>query len=343
MVFKNASDPKDYSSMYNDDPWWKRVVDFITDDGKPVRSVLNGLNYKFGGEQWMRPESWGDDENFQYVSTMCDMIRRRLSGPDDAFVIANFMDLHGPFGISEAAFDRFFGDTPEEDVPTGMRTRRDKLRDEKAYDPDKMYDLYKAAIWDFDRKFTPLVSELIDNGTFVAVLADHGWYDTNTAYSDERLHVPLTLFVPSEAARTVEHTVSLRSLPRTTTEVLQDSDGGFPGPSLLSVAADQTATAEVIHKPNEVYKETKRVYVNRPVDDPAPEEIQHDIVLYEGDSKVTAIGGRINDTRGDPEVVSKLTEEVGALHSSQVHRPSGESEGYDEQTKERLQRLGYLE
>lgn len=343
MLFQEASDPKDYSAMYNDNPGWKRLVDFLTDGGTPVRSLLNGLNYKFGGDQWIRPESWGDEENFQYASTMCDMIRRRLSGPDDSFVVANFMDLHGPFGISEAAFERFFDDTPKTEVPIGKRTRRDKLRGEKAYNPELMYTLYKAAIWDFDRKFSSLVSELIDHDTFVAVFADHGWYDTNTAYSDERLHVPLTLFVPGEEPREVERTVSLRSLPRTTTEVLRGTDGGFSGPSLLDVATDQTAITEVIHKPNEVYEKTHRVYVNRPVDNPTPEEIQHDLVLYEGDAKVTALDGTIYDSRGSASTVSQLEAKATELHAEQIRHPSGESEAYDEETKKRLQRLGYLE
>ena len=343
MLFEGASDPKDYSSMYNDNPAWKRLVNFITDGRTPIRSLLNGLNYKFGGDQWIRPESWGDEENFQYAGTMCNMIRRRLVESDDSFVVANFMDLHGPFGISEAAFDRFFDDTPRSEVPVGERTRRDKLRGEKTYDPEKMYTLYKAAIWDFDRKFAPLVSELIDDNTFVAVLADHGWYDTNTAYSDERLHVPLTLFVPGEEPREVQQTVSLKSLARTTTEVLQGTDGGFEGPSLLDVTADQTAVTEVIHKPNDVYDKTQRVYVNRPVDNPAPEEIQHDIVLHEGDAKVTALDGRINNSHGPSNTVSKLEQKAKQIHAESTVNPSGEGEAYDEKTKKRLQRLGYLE
>jgi arylsulfatase A-like enzyme len=343
MLFDDASDPKDYSTMYNDDPGWKRAVDFLTREKRPIRSLLNGLNYTLGGDQWIRPESWGDKENFQYVSTMCDMIRRRLSEPDDSFVVANFMDLHGPFGVSEAALDRFFPDTAVSDIPLGKRTRRDKLRGEKAYDPDKMYGLYKAAIWDFDRKFSPFVSELLDDDTFVAVLADHGWYDTNSAYSDERLHVPLTLFVPGEEPREAHQTVSLTSLPRTTTEILQNTDGGFEGPSLLDLTTDQRAVTEVIHKPNDVYEKTRRVYVNRPVDDPAPEEIQYDIILYEGDAKVACIDGTVEDTRGPSDVVSQLEAEAKRHYSEEIRRPSGKSDGYDEQTEKRLQRLGYLE
>jgi arylsulfatase A-like enzyme len=343
MTFQDASDPKDYSAMYNDRSKWQRAVGFLTDSGKPIRSLINGLNYKFGGDQQILPESWGDEENFQYASTMCDMIRRRLSEPGDSFVVANFMDLHGPFDISEAAFERFFSDTPKSEVPIGERTRRDKLRGEKAYDPEMMYDLYKAAIWDFDRKFSPLVSELIDDDTFIAVLADHGWYDTNSAYSDERLHVPLTLFVPGEEAREVTQTVSLRSLPRTTTEVLQGTDGGFNKPSLLDVGTDQTAVAEVIHKPNDVYEKTRRIYVNRPIDNLTPKEIQHDIVLYEGDAKVTAIDGEIDDNRGSSEIISKLRMEAEKLHSTTIRHSADENQEYDKQTKERLQRLGYLE
>jgi hypothetical protein len=125
--------------------------------------------------------------------------------------------------------------------------------------------------------------------------------------------------------------------------VLQGTDGGFSGASLLDVSTDQTAITEVIHKPNDVYKKTERVYVNRPVDNPIPEEIQHDVVLYEGDAKVTALDGKIHDTRGSSPNVSQLKEKAAEIHSESIRHPSGESEEYDEETKKRLQRLGYLE
>lgn len=343
MVFQGASDPKDYTEMYNDDPRWKRCLDFVWDDGKPIRSMINGFNYITGSDQWIRPKSWGDEESFQYANTMCDMIRRRLSGEDPSFVVANFMDLHGPFGISDEALDRYFPETPHDELPIGERTRRDKLRGEKSYDPKKMYGLYKAAIWDFDRKFSSLVEELIADEIFVAVFADHGWYDTNTAYSDERLHVPLTLFTPDEPAREVDHTVSLMSLPRTTAEQLQGTDGGFSGPSLFNIDANQTAIAEIIHKPNDVYDKTTRIYVNRPVDTPDPNTLQHDIVLFRDEAKVQFIAGECETVRGPTNIVSDLVNRGEKLRSHQIKYADGTAEGYDDQTEKRLKRLGYLE
>jgi|GEM_PF-2633338 len=343
MVFEEASDPKDFSAKYDDDPRWRRYLNLVVSEGKPIRSLVNGLNYKVGGDQEIKPKSWGDEENFQYASTMCDMIRRRLSESGDSFVVANFMDLHSPFEVSDEALERYFPDTPHEDLPLEVAARRDKLRDEKSYDAEQMFGLYKAAIWDFDRKFTPLVEDLVETETFVAVLADHGWYDTNAAYSDERLHVPLTLFAPGESARTVDRSVSLRSLPRTTTEVMRGDDGGFNGPSLLEANTDQTAIAEVIHKPNDIYEKTLRVYVNRPSDDPDPADLQHDIVVFRGDAKVQFVADEFEAIRGSGAAVDELEREARALLSGDIRGPGEDVEAYDEQTERRLKRLGYLE
>lgn len=343
MVFEDAVDPKDFSAKYDDDPRWKRYLNLVASEGKPVRSFVNGLNYKFGGDQEIKPKSWGDSENFQYASTMSDMIRRRLSESGDTFIVANLMDLHSPFDVSDEALERYFPDTPREELPLGVAARRDKLRDEKSYDSEKMTGLYKTAIWDFDRKFTPLVEDLLADDTFVAVFADHGWYDTNSAYSDERLHVPLTVFTPDEPAREIDETVSLRSLPRTTTEVMRGDDGGFRGPSLFDVEEDQVAITEVIHKPNDIYEKTLRVYVNRPSDDPDPEELQHDVVLFWGDTKVQFVANKVQTVRGSEEMATALEEQGRALIGDEIRQPGDDIEEYDQQTEERLRRLGYLE
>jgi arylsulfatase A-like enzyme len=342
MMFPNASDPSDFSWKYDDDHRWKRYLKLLYKEGKPMRSFLNGINYKLGSERTIKPKSWGDEENFQYVGAMCDIIRDKLNEPSDSFVVANFMDLHAPFDVSDQALERYFPDTPREEIPLGVTARRDKLRDEKAYNSDKMYRLYKAAIWDFDRKFSSFLEELVAADTFVAVFADHGWYDTNTAYSDERLHVPLTIFAPDEPAREVPHTVSLRSLPRTTTEVMLGDDCSFDGPSLLDVTSDQTAITEIIHKPNDVYDKTLRVYVNRPSDDPDISEIQNDYVLYRGDTKVQYVNGQFESVRGDNETISLLKGECEKLVSDAFQPPGEDTEEYDEATEERMKRLGYL-
>ena len=119
MIFDDAADPKDFSETYNDNSRGQRYLDFIRSEGKPVRSFVNGLSYKFGpAYSEIKPKSWGDKENFQYVGTMCDLIRRQLlSTPDDTFTVANFMDLHAPFDVSNEALRRFFPDTPRDAIP----------------------------------------------------------------------------------------------------------------------------------------------------------------------------------------------------------------------------------
>lgn len=343
MLFRDASDPKNYAAMYNDDPWWKRVADLVFDDGKPLRSIANGVSYTIGSDL-IHPKQWGDEENFQYVERLNQEISRRRQASDgDVLVVANYMDLHSPFDLSDEAMERFFPDTPRAELPLGVAAERANTEAEKSYDPDDLRALYEAAIWDFDRKFTPLVADLIDDGAFVAVFADHGPYDTNTAYADDRHHVPLVLFAPEEPARTVEYTVSLRSLPRTTKAVVQGSDGDFTGPSLLAVDEDQTAITEIIHVPNDVYERTGRVFVNRPTDVADPAEIQHDVVLYRGDAKVTFIGGECSIVRGQPAVTDDLEATGRALLAE---GPTFDDEGpadVDDVTEERLKRLGYID
>ncbi len=342
MIFQEASDPSDFSSKYNDDPRWKRYLNLLLKDGKPFRSFVNGLNYKLGNDTNIKSKSWGDDKDFQYANSMCELIREQLDESGESFIVANFMDLHAPFDVSEEALERYFPNTPRDEIPIGVTSRRDKLREEKAYDSEKMYQLYRAAIWDFDRKFSSLVEELIADDTFVAVLADHGWYDTNTAYSDERLHVPLTLFAPDQPPREVPYSVSLRSLPRTTTEIMLNDNCGFAGPSLLDVESDQTAVTEIIHKPNDVYEKTHRVYVNRPSDDPDVSDIQYDCVLYHGDTKVRYVNDEFEPVRGDDESIDKLKQECEDLLSDGFRHPGDNIESYDTEAEERLKQLGYL-
>jgi arylsulfatase A-like enzyme len=343
MMFQEASDPMDFSSRYRDGSAIQRYVDFLTTGGKPLRSLANGLSYNLGGKNTIKPKSWGDEQNYQYANAMCEMIRDRMSKPGDRFLVANFMDLHGPYEVSDAALERYFPDTPREEVPMNVILNRSKTRPEKSYDSEQQFRLYKAAIWDFDRKVTSMIEDLVADDTFVAVFADHGWYDTNTAYSDERLHVPLTLFVPGDGPATVDHSVSLTDLPRTTAEVMLGDDGGFDGQSLLSVETDRTAVAEAIHVPNDIYEETHRIYVNRPSDGAEPEEIQHDCVLFRGDTKVQFVADEVEVIRGDDETAAELTEQGREIRTGGINYPEGEAEVYDEHTEERLKDLGYLE
>jgi hypothetical protein len=150
------------------------------------------------------------------------------------------------------------------------------------------------------------------------------------------------MFTPDKESREVSHTVSLRQLPRTTTEVMLGKDKEFSGPSLLSVDSDQTAITEVIHKPNDIYWKTKRVYVNRPSQGAEADEIQRDCVLFKGGSKVQFVADECERVRGDADTLDELEERGQELLNEPLNYPDGPAPEYDKRTEERLKHLGYL-
>jgi len=128
-----------------------------------------------------------------------------------------------------------------------------------------------------------------------------------------------------------------------TTEVMLSDDGGFGGQSLLSVDSDRTAVAKAIHVPNDIYEKTHRIYVNRPSNGAEPEEIQHDCVLFRGDTKVQFVGDKVKVIRGDDVTAAELTEQGHEIRAGGINYPEGDAEAYDEHAEERLRDLGYLE
>jgi hypothetical protein len=345
LLYREASDPMNYSAAYNDDPRWKRYLDLLVSDGMPIRSALNFLSYKLGNDNVLQslPENVDEDHEYQYVNTINHEIERALDAEGDSFVVANYMDLHAPLAVSDSALERFFPDTPREEIPLRTAMERHRLAEEKSYDPALMERLYHAAIWEFDRQFTPFVERLLEDNTFVAVLADHGSWDNNSAYSDERLHVPLVVFTPDETDRTVSHTVNLRSLPRTTMEQLRGESGGFDGSDLLSITDDEVSISEIIHSPNEIYEKTERVYVNRPTKPAAKEEIQRDAVLIEDGSKVTLIDGELTVVREGEADVEELERIGRSVVTGPLDTHNEVTTEIDDVTKERLKHFGYLE
>jgi arylsulfatase A-like enzyme len=345
LLYREATDPMNYSAAYNDDPRWKRYLDLLISEGKPVRSALNFLSYRLGNDNVLQslPENVDEDREYQYVNTINDEIERALDTEGDSFVIANYMDLHAPLDVSDRALDRFFSDTPRERIPLRTAMERHRLADEKSSDPALMERLYHAALWEFDRQFTPFVERLLDDNTFVAVLADHGSWDNNSAYSDERLHVPLMLFAPDETARTVSHTVNLRSLPRTTMEQLRGESGGFEEADLFSVTENQISISEIIHSPNEIYEKTERVYVNRPTKPAAREAIQHDAVVIEDGSKVTIIDDEVTVVREGDADIEELKRIARNVVAGPLDTHNEVTTEIDDVTKERLEHFGYLE
>jgi len=340
LLFRDATDPLDYFRKHGSEgSELEKFCRFATNDGKPFRSLLNYLNYRRTSGRLI-PEKWGDVENYQYAAQINEELLSTLNnGGRDSFIFANYMDVHPPYDASDEALERFAPDLGREDLPIGVDPERHIPNEKKSYDPELMKRLYRAAIWDFDRKMGPVLRRLVGTDTMVIVTSDHGIWDHDTAYSENRLHVPLVIFAPDEQPRIVDKTVNLMSIPRTIMECATSRDGNFCGQSLLNVTEDQMSVTEIIHHPNEVYRKTGRVDVTKTLVSTA--EVQRDLVLIKGDARVEYIGGTWNVTGGGNDTVAELRSGGEEILSTGIHIGSGGGE-YDSVTQQRLEDLGYL-
>lgn len=337
LVFREASDPSRYFHSNV-----ARYKDFVADsvrDRTLVKSLVNALRYKFDSGYGIMPKGWGDSENYQYARAQTDEVRNRLAKDGKQFVLANYMDVHAPIEASEQAIEQFSNEGG--DLPTGVSPERHKFDEEKSYDVDRMGQLYYASIWDVDRKLAPFIEEAIGSETLVVVTSDHGRTDTGTAYSDQRLHIPLIIFAPDERARRVQHTVNVRSIAATITSFIGTDAVEFEGRSLLSIDADQTSITEIIHHPNDVYRRTHRVDITR-LPDTADEEIQHDVVLQRGDARGEYIAGALNVENADPTRAEEFEAICRELQDVELHGTQGDGIDTDPVTERRLEDLGYI-
>lgn len=339
LVFPEATDPHAFTQRTTVDRGLRRWLSFLREEGKPIRSFVNGLAYKlwFRGQNAAIPDQLsGEDVAYQYASTMNRRIRDFIDeAAGDTFVVANYMDVHPPFDASEKALDRFAADEAREELPIQVAGQdilnQYKNGDERA--AERMMKLYRATIWDLDRKITPLIEELLADDTAVFVTADHGnWFRRRTEFETELVHVPLLAFVPDARPARVDHTVSIRHLPSTTMGVLERADP-FPGENLLDVAADQLAITESIHEP----EGDSPVAAAGGVED----GILHDVLAVQGDARVEYVNGTFVRVRGDEETCDRLQRAIAKLVEAGVHSGNATID-YDAETEARLEDLGYL-
>jgi hypothetical protein len=338
LVFRNASDPLKFFEQPDPDLGrLARLWRYLRADGKPVRSLVNLLNYyRLNGR--VVPDSIGDERSFQYASRINDVVRTQLTEPGEHLVIANYLDVHPPFDASDEALDRFAPDIDRDALPIGVPPERHIENEQKSYDLEWMQQLYRAAIWDLDRTITPLIRELVQDGVFVIVTSDHGLWNVDTAYDESRLHVPLLLFEPDRPPARIDHTVSLQSLPVTTMTALLGDDGGFPGEPLQHVVEDGMVVTEVIHHPNEVYDRTGRVDTTKAPDHDAP--VQRDLVVRKGDGRVVYIDSTLSGSVGPEETIQELRAVAEDLLETSP-RTGKRMETYNEAVEDRIKKRGY--
>jgi arylsulfatase A-like enzyme len=341
MIFESGSDPVSDTPNSDIQSRYKRYLDFIIKDGTPLRSLVNGFNYKIQRyfDDNITKNNELDQEKYQYANTMNKKIRTKFyNKSSDIFIIANYMDVHAPLDASYEAINKFVSPEYEKNLPIGISGQKVHKEIKRGNEElgELMYGLYKSAIWDLDKKVTPLVEELVDNGSFVIVTADHGnWFRRGRELEESRIHVPLLIFSPTFESGTISHTVNLRSLPRTTMEVVEDYSGGFKGDNLLKISNDQISVTELIHNPHEPGSPVN------PHGNPQ-QSIQYDVATVKSDSRVDYVDDEFQDVRGSNETINELRDHINELLSRDISY-TPERGTVNTSTESRLRDLGYLE
>lgn len=341
LVFPEARNPAEFGQEYEYDNKLLKYFKFLTTSSRPLRSVINGIQYKriMRRRRSSLPESSPRDENkFQYANEMNVRIREFIEQSDEmTFVVANYMDIHPPLDASEEAIERFCGRFSPDELPVGVRGQDvyERFRDGDEEIAEKMYALLQATIWDTDRKVGPLVRSLLQQDTLVVVTADHGiWFRRESELDEERIHVPLIIFAPDESHREVDYTVNLRSLPRTTLAALNRREvEQFQGRNLLSINDDDVSITEFIYTSNEKGKP-----INPQGSD--TEEINFDMAAVCGDGRLDYLDNRYVTQRagGDQQT---LRNEIEARLSNAPEISQRRIE-YENNVEQRLKDFGYL-
>jgi hypothetical protein len=340
LIFPEAQDPNDFPAEEYDNRL-RRYVAYVKESPKPLRSIINGIQYRrvTQNRRSSLPEmSLQDEQQFQYAGEMNARIETFLrETSDDAFIVANYMDTHPPFDASDDAIERFRGSFAAEELPIGVRGQDiyEEFRDGNRDAAERMHALKKATVWDTDRKISSLVESLLDQDTLVIVTADHGsWFRRETELDEERIHVPLVIFAPDESPRYIDHTVNIRSLPRTTLAALDRPEAEeFQGRDLLSIEEDGLSVTEFIHIANQKGKP-----INPGGGD--VEDVRFDVAAVRGGNRLNYIDGKYCLQRGNDENGS-LREEIENRLSNAPEIGEYDIE-YDETVKQRLEDFGYL-
>jgi hypothetical protein len=338
LLYRDASDPAIFDDQYDGSSKIDWLLRYLREDGKPLQSLANLVSHRVRGGNIM-PEQSGDEESFQYASQINEQLRQGLAEPGDNFALVNYLDVHPPLDASDEALERFAPDYNRFELPIGTPPERHIVNADKSYDPELMELLYRASIWDLDRKIAPLVAELIENDTFVIVTSDHGLWNCDTAHSKNRLNVPLLLFAPDKKPDRRTEVVNLRSLAATTMDAL-GRENPFPTGSILfpDPADDDISVTEIIHHPNSVYESTGRVDVTKSPDRDGP--IQRNLVTVGDSATAKYINGGWHLT-GEADTTAELQSHGEAILEQPIKNVDLDEIQYDRSTQQRLEALGY--
>lgn len=337
--FPEATNPDEESDLQQYGTL-RRYVEFAKRDGKPIRSLINGVSYKYN--DIFNEESYIDVATEEINAE----IREHDSGGDPRFVVANYMGAHPPFAPTGEAIRNFTEAERIESLPVGEEVPYRHSLESSQYDMADVRPLYYASIWDLDRNVAPLVRDLLERGTVVFVLADHG---TCVNYvdplSETRTHVPLLVFTPGGEGRRIPHTVNLRHIASTTTSLLNEHHPDvrlLPGRNLLETTADEVSITEYIH-----YGRTGDPPASNTAIAHATEELVYRVAARKGGARVdySDHDDSYEVVRGDETTTDELEAAIDE-HLREVvggERPDGNGSYDFDVDEDRLRHLGYLE
>lgn len=275
----------------------------------------------------------------------------RTTSNDTRFLWVHYMDVHHPY-VPPDEYQRRFRDEPIDDrravqLRREMLEAPDSLSDDEV---DDIVDLYDAEIAYMDAEVDRLVGTIRDEWGEDTVFAftsdhgeefrDHGGFSHRATFHDEVLHVPL--FVnDGDSTGTCGDLVGLLDLAPTLIEYANvESPSNFYGNPLQRAGTDSWTRSSVIGEWADTETGDRRFGV-RTADWKYVREEDETERLYdltedpdETENVVSSAPDALDDLR------KRLDEHIGRLGRTQDDL--GEV-GMDEQTRQRLQDLGYRE
>lgn len=337
LLFEDAKDPMQYNYSQDEEDILSSYYEFVFSEGNYLKNFLNGASYKINQ---LFSSITGEVEMYQYTDHINKKIREWIQSYTNYLIVANFMHVHAPLDASDEAIKKFVNPKYTDELPIGERGHdvHEAVKSGDDQVGDLMYDLYKASIWDADRKIAPVIEELREDGAFVVVTADHGnWFRRRSELDERRIHVPLVIFPPNETQpEEINHTVNIRCLPKTTAIHNEGFKNQFPGYDLLNVNQDQVSFTEDF-----IEDDAKGNPVSVHSDDNT--EFSHYITAIKGDARVNQEKGEFKTIRGSQNEVAKLQEKIMS-HSNRDSKTQSKSISRENsEVRSRLKELGYLE
>ena len=315
--------------------------------GSPVRTALQKVERAFGVSEAHRSNCLRDEA---VVGQFARWLDEPAHGP--AFVYFHMMSPHIPYDPPGVVHDDF---ADAEQVLLQRVT--DALPEERRV---RLMQLYDAAVAHADSMLGRILDVIDAHGltdnSVIVVIADHGeefhehgaWGHGNSLY-DEVVHVPLLVHVPGLAARRIDDPVMLvdvlptvvavtGSVTHTPQATAAASEVAAPveGSDLRSVGADRPAFAELIREGGyESFTVIGRSekYIETTPGLGAP--LEHE--LYELTDDAGERSNRWSEARAD------LTAVLAQLRArAQTHQFLGGNAEIDDDARERLKALGYL-